>query len=206
MKAAVGRVPDGVLDRELRGKPADREIGHGAGFQDRIEPRREEGAVALVDEEGLAGERLEALIGFGAPRAEPHGAEFRDFAEKAAMFRQVRVVRGKSDVNMRDDEAELGARVQAPFGSPPETGRGRRRPVDRKGDLPVRVTDVVLIVKRNQRASQARLRSRGRRAGRGEIADREVDPFRLIPLGMFASDFGTKRRDDRVGVLSAVAA
>jgi Holliday junction resolvase-like predicted endonuclease len=146
-----------------------------------------------VDENDLLWQRLEALIGFSAPGTELHGAEFSHLAKEAAMSRQVGEIRGKSNVNVRDDEAELARASERYLTRLQEAARHWLRSVDRKRDLSVRMADVVLIVKRNQSASQARLRSTWRHARRGEIADCEVDPFRLAPARMFASNLRTER-------------
>ena len=122
------------------------------------------------------------------------------------MSRQVRVVRGKSNVNMRDDEPELPRACERPSARLQELDRRRPRPVDRERDLAVWMADVVLIMKRNQSASQGRLRSTWRGAGRGEIADGEVDPFRLTPVRVLTPDLGTKRRKDRIGFLLSITA
>ena len=99
-------------------------------------------------------------------------------------------VSAKSDVHVRDHEAEVPRAADRFAARLQEIRRRQTRAVDRKRYLPLRVADVVLIMQRDQRVSQARLRSCGRRAGRGEIVDGEIYPFRLTPVGVFASDLG----------------
>src|SRR5205807_5213973 len=94
-------IADRVLDRELRRQAHDMDALDIAGAQQLVEVRPPEAAIAITRDADLTRLRLEAGKGRGAPRSAFHCAELLDGDEQAAISRQVGIILGEADMDMR---------------------------------------------------------------------------------------------------------